>query len=170
MEKNVQMDMWTGVDDYYPCQMSIFEIGSGEVTTWAFDGFTEVIPVDTNQCSSPRLICKQADWVCRPKAGIVDDDLGKQLQWVCNPDNLDCSPINPGGAFFEPNNAESHCTWAFNAYYKARRGDEGTSACNFGGLAELVPPTSYNKVITENTKKRKLGWSIFPPDVVCPSS
>jgi len=170
--KNVQMDVWTGVDDGYPCQMSIFEIGSGQVTIWAFVGFTEIIPADAMQCSSPKLICKEADWICRPKDGLQSDDLGKQLQWVCDPTNLDCSPINPGGSFFEPNNVVAHSTWAYNTYYKARRGDQGTAACNFGGTAELVPP-SDNKVLTENTRKRQSKspmWSIFPPDVICPSS
>lgn len=170
--KNLQMDLWTGVEDGYPCQMSILEIGSSEVTTWAFDGFTEIIPLDDMQCSSPKLICKQADWICRPKTGIDNDELGKQLQWVCDPTNLDCTPINPGGQYFEPNNVEAHCTWAFNTYYKARRAEQGIAACYFGGTAELVPPTTTNnEVIAENTQKRQLyPWSIFPPDVICPTS
>jgi hypothetical protein len=142
-DKNVQMDVWTSTDGNFPCQISVTDEDSTPrtITTWAFDGFGMVIPLDAvNQCMAAKLICAQPNWLCHPTAGATDQQLLPALNWVCDPTLLDCSPIAPGGEFYFPNTPRDHAKWAFNAYYLKNRSTQGPAACSFGGLGEIVPP------------------------------
>jgi len=144
--KTIQMDVWTTTDNGYPCEISTRDVVTGVITTWAFGSFDEFIPVEAEQCTAPKIICTQENWICQPKPGETDDALGEQLQWACQPSNLDCTPINPGGQYFEPNNVQSHCAWAFNTYYQANRVTQGISACYFNGTSQMVP-SAENSVV-----------------------
>ena len=33
-------------------------------------------------------------------------------------DKVECSPVQPGGVYYEPNTLQHHAQWAFNAYYQ----------------------------------------------------
>jgi len=148
---HVQMDVWTAVDDSLPCQVSITELTATpkRIFTWAFDGFTISIPADsTNQCFAAKILCDQPDWLCHPKPGVPDSQLIEALTWVCNPIHLDCGPIAPGGDHHFPNTPQDHSKWAFNAYYRLNRYTQGPAACNFNGLAQLVPPPNYSPLPT----------------------
>jgi len=139
----IQMDVWTAVDNDFPCQISITDIPTRVVTTWAFDGFGTTIPPEAiNQCSAPKILCTQANWVCISKPGTDPSKLLSALQWVCDPTHLDCSPIQPGGDHYIPNTLPDHCNWAFNAYFLLHRASQGLAACDFGGTAQFVAPSN----------------------------
>jgi len=164
--KTQQLDVWTSEDKGYPCQMSSFVMGFPLHYNWAFNGFSEFIPSEAMQCTAPQIICTEPDWICNIKPGLNDDSLGEQLQWVCQPERLDCTPINPNGPYFKPNTVQNHCNWAFNAYYQANRISQGIAACDFNGTAQLVPPSS--KMIDPNEQSyHQYGSLISNINIVC---
>ncbi|MBA0557879.1 hypothetical protein Golob_014921, partial [Gossypium lobatum] len=55
---------------------------------------------------------------CVPKAGISDAQLQLSLDYACG-QGINCSPIQPGGACFEPNTVASHAAYAMNLYYQS---------------------------------------------------
>jgi len=174
--QNVQMDIWTGVDDEIPCQMSVHDIQNKAITTWAFDAFKTVIPDQMIQCTAPRLLCRQPNWVCRAVPNSEPDQLGQQLRIVCDPLVMDCSPINPGGDFYLPNTVEHHCNWAFNNYYQTYKAKLGVEACSFGSVSELVPPslleTEEGLVYLKNSAKLEHNelsniFTVFALDLAC---
>jgi len=154
---HVQMDVWTAVDNSLPCQISVTDltVTPKKITTWAFDGFSISFPTDSiNQCLAAKIICEQPDWLCHPKPGIPDSQLIAALTWVCNPIHLDCGPIAPGGDHYIPNTPQDHSKWAFNAYYRLNRYTQGPAACDFNGIAQLVPPppSEYPRTSFNNTR------------------
>jgi hypothetical protein len=139
----LQMDVWTDTHTNFPCQISVTDFTTSIVTTWAFDGFTTTIPPDsTNQCLAAKIMCAEVNWVCNAKPGTPDAQLINALGWVCGAGGLNCAPINPGGSNYIPNTPIAHANWAFNAYYDIYRTTQGPGACNFGGIAEIVPPSN----------------------------
>jgi len=165
--ETVQMDVWTAVDTSFPCQISVTDMSTNVITTWAFDGFAGFIPpAAVAQCSVAKLMCAEEKWVCNVIAGTDQAKLSSAIGWVCDPTNLDCSPINPGGAHYFPNTLVDHCNWAFNAYYRIHRSTQGLSACDFGGIAHLVPPTNS----TLSTVKPMQLSAVFSNDLVCERS
>lgn len=54
---------------------------------------------------------------CVPKAGVSDAQLQANLDYACS-HSIDCGPIQPGGACFEPNTVASHAAYAMNLYYQ----------------------------------------------------
>jgi len=139
------------------------------VTTWAFDGFGPTIPPEAiNQCSAPKLLCQETNWMCLSKPGTDNGKLQSAIQWVCDPTHLDCSPINPGGAHYLPNTLLDHCNWAFNAYYVKYRSTQGVGACDFGGIAQIVPPNGT--VTTSNPIRTVMFTDVFSNDIICERS
>eukprot|EP01125_Pyxidicula_operculata_P013407 TRINITY_DN4445_c0_g1_i2.p1 TRINITY_DN4445_c0_g1~~TRINITY_DN4445_c0_g1_i2.p1 ORF type:complete len:319 (-),score=45.01 TRINITY_DN4445_c0_g1_i2:20-976(-) len=165
---NYQVDVWVEVaQPDYPCQIHVLQAGSNIHTTWAFDGFTNYIPQTAlDICSTGKLACTTTNWTCVAKPDANEDLLVGALNWVCSQPNIDCSPINEGGDHYYPNTVHDHASWAFNQYYLVWKTKQGPSACNFNGLAQLVPSTSSNQ-------KRALNGlnyqDIFPNDMVCSS-
>jgi len=140
-DKLSQLDVWTAVDNSFPCQISYTELSTKTITNWAFDGFSTSFPLDTrNQCLASKIMCTQANWLCHPIPNTNQQLLINALTWVCDPLRLDCTPIQPGGPFYEPNTPQDHAKWAFNAYYLKHRTVQGPAACSFGGIAQLVQP------------------------------
>jgi len=152
--KIVGMDLWFTTDvEKLPCQISITDKSTNPatVTTYAFDGISSTIPPDAmGKCQFPKSVCVEESYLCHVKN--TSDHIAVQgaLGWVCNPANLDCTPIQPGGKNYYPNDLISHANWAFNGYYQKHKSQQGSAACNFGGLAELVPP----KFIQKQNEKR----------------
>jgi hypothetical protein len=62
----------------------------------------------------------------------------------------DCSPIQEGGACFDPDTLVSHASYAFNNYYQQNENSE--IACNFGGTAVLT---------RKDPSKKSLAFTFF---------
>jgi len=163
-----QIDVWTATDNSFPCQISHTELTSKILTTWAFDGFGTTFPIDSrNQCIASRIMCTQADWLCHPIPGTDQRRLITALEWVCNPQILDCSPIEPGGDYYYPNTPEDHAKWAFNAYFLLHRTVQGPAACSFGGIAQLVPPTHFSTHNVTSSSGFKTFLDLISNDITC---
>ncbi|PWA34890.1 glucan endo-1,3-beta-glucosidase 7 [Artemisia annua] len=59
----------------------------------------------------------QATGWCVPKQGVSDAKLQSNLDYVCSK-GLDCGPLQPGGACFEPNTVISHASYAMDLLYE----------------------------------------------------
>ena len=72
---------------------------------------------------------------CMPKAGISDAQLQANLDYACS-HSIDCGPIQPGGACFEPNTVASHAAYAMNLYYQTYGNNPWN--CDFSQTATLT--------------------------------
>ncbi|KAL3597337.1 hypothetical protein D5086_008974 [Populus alba] len=75
-----------------------------------------------------------AGW-CVPKAGVSDAQLQAMLDYACG-QGIDCGPIQPGGACFEPNTVASHASYAMNLYYQ--KSAKNPWNCDFSETATLT--------------------------------
>ncbi|XP_030472091.1 glucan endo-1,3-beta-glucosidase 7-like [Syzygium oleosum] len=79
---------------------------------------------------------------CVPKSGVSDAQLQAGLDYACS-QNIDCSPIQPGGACFDPNTVASHAAFAMNLYYQTT--GKNPWNCDFSQTATLTTNNpSYN--------------------------
>lgn len=76
---------------------------------------------------------------CVAKNNVDDKTLQVALDYACGLGGADCTKIQQGGACFEPDNVQSHASFAFNNYYIKNGMLPGT--CDFGGNAA---PTALN--------------------------
>ncbi|KAJ6345983.1 hypothetical protein OIU78_008607 [Salix suchowensis] len=82
-----------------------------------------------------------AGW-CVAKTGASDAQLQAGLDYACG-QGIDCGPIQPGGACFEPNTLASHAAYAMNIYYQASA--KNPWDCDFSETATLTSKNpSYN--------------------------
>ncbi|KAE8675272.1 Glucan endo-1,3-beta-glucosidase 7 [Hibiscus syriacus] len=88
---------------------------------------TEKAPV------TPSTEPKKAAW-CVPKPGVSDAELQASLDYACG-QGIDCGPIQPGGACFEPNTLTAHAAYAMNLYYLTS--GQNPSSCDFSQTAML---------------------------------
>ncbi|XVE93222.1 hypothetical protein REPUB_Repub01dG0171700 [Reevesia pubescens] len=94
--------------------------------------------------STPKPKPTATGW-CVPKAGISDAQLQSSLDYACG-QGIDCSPIQPGGACFEPNTIASHAAYAMNLYYQTSAKNPWN--CDFSQTATLTSQNpSYNNCI-----------------------
>ncbi|KAJ9186595.1 hypothetical protein P3X46_002145 [Hevea brasiliensis] len=90
---------------------------------------------------TPSPVPNKATW-CVPKAGVSDAQLQANLDYACGR-GIDCSPIQPGGACFEPNTVSSHAAYAMNLLYQ--NSDRNPWNCDFSQTATLSSKNpSYN--------------------------
>lgn len=75
-----------------------------------------------------------ASW-CVPKGGVSDAQLQANLDYACS-HAIDCGPIQPGGACFEPNTVSSHASYAMNQYYQTM--GKNPWNCDFSQTATLT--------------------------------
>ncbi|KAJ1397709.1 X8 domain [Sesbania bispinosa] len=75
-----------------------------------------------------------AGW-CIPKTGVSDAQLQSNLDYACS-QGIDCGPIQPGGACFEPNTVASHAAFAMNLYYQTFGRNQWN--CDFSQTAMLT--------------------------------
>ncbi|XP_057523769.1 glucan endo-1,3-beta-glucosidase [Amaranthus tricolor] len=68
--------------------------------------------------ATPALPGPAKGW-CVPKPQATDAQLQANINYVCS-QGVDCKPIQPGGACFNPNNVRSHATYAMNAFYQTK--------------------------------------------------
>ncbi|KAI0527190.1 hypothetical protein KFK09_002789 [Dendrobium nobile] len=55
---------------------------------------------------------------CVPKEGATEEELQANLDFACGQQGVDCLPIQPGGACFEPNTVKSHAAYAMNQLFQ----------------------------------------------------
>jgi len=166
--KQQQLDVWTSVDRGFPCLIVLQTVSSTIIYTWAFSDFSDFIPPEAAQCTAPKLICTEGDWICRSKRGLTIDELGAALQIVC--EQIDCDPINPDGAHFIPNTVQAHCDWAFNTYFQKFKASYGILACDFNGAGELVPKNQTRTIFSKHAFKNQpppLRSIVSSVDLVC---
>ncbi|XP_004500813.1 glucan endo-1,3-beta-D-glucosidase [Cicer arietinum] len=85
-----------------------------------------------------------AGW-CIPKAGVSDTQLQSNIDYACG-QGIDCGPIKPGGACFEPNTVASHAAFVMNLYYQTFGRNQWN--CDFSQTATLTSQNpSYNACI-----------------------
>ncbi|KAL8141197.1 hypothetical protein V2J09_007218 [Rumex salicifolius] len=79
---------------------------------------------------------------CVPKDGVSDAQLQANLDYACG-QGIDCGPIQPGGACFEPNTLLSHAAYAMNLLYQ--NSEKNPWNCDFAQTALLSSKNpSYN--------------------------
>jgi len=166
------MDLWFTNDTLkLPCQIVLTDTSTNPhtITTWAFDGISNSIPPDAKgKCELPKAACVEDDYVCHVKDNADKVKVQGGLEWVCGSGGIDCSPINPGGAHFYPDDLISHANWAFNAYYQKHKPTQGSAACDFSGSAHLVPPKRMVRNGKINSKLDNIK-AIFNMDIACPA-
>lgn len=86
-----------------------------------------------NPSAAPRQKKGGGVW-CMPKAGVSVTQLQANIDYVCG-HGFDCSPIQPGGACFEPNTVASHAAYAMNILYQTAGHD--AQNCDFAQTATL---------------------------------
>eukprot|EP01126_Amoeba_proteus_P056515 TRINITY_DN710_c0_g2_i1.p1 TRINITY_DN710_c0_g2~~TRINITY_DN710_c0_g2_i1.p1 ORF type:complete len:315 (-),score=37.85 TRINITY_DN710_c0_g2_i1:78-1022(-) len=160
--RSVQLDVFTRTDVGWPCQISVEDLKTRQITTWAFDGFSNVIPPAAKSCTAAQLLCAERNYTCQANPSATPAALQAALSWVCGVE--DCSPINPGGKYYYPNTLKDHCNWAFNTYYLKYRLSQGVDACSFSGNAILAPPTSF---VNRPRSSSIDTTTLFPLDLVC---
>ncbi|GFQ00973.1 glucan endo-1 3-beta-d-glucosidase, partial [Phtheirospermum japonicum] len=83
-----------------------------------------------------------AGW-CVPRPGISDAQLQANLDYACG-QGIDCSPIQPGGACFEPTNVSSHAAYAMNLLYQSS--GRNSWNCDFMQTATLTTTNPSKKL------------------------
>ncbi|XP_022768958.1 glucan endo-1,3-beta-D-glucosidase-like [Durio zibethinus] len=102
---------------------------------------TPVTPATPKTPVTPSSQPKKAAW-CVPKAGVSDAELQASLDYACA-QGIDCSPIQPGGACFEPNTIAAHAAYAMNLFYQTA--GQNPWNCDFTQTAMLSSNNpSYN--------------------------
>ncbi|XP_028793249.1 glucan endo-1,3-beta-glucosidase-like [Neltuma alba] len=84
---------------------------------------------------------KGGSW-CVPKPNAASESLQANIDYACS-HGIDCGPIQPGGACFEPNTVQAHATYAMNAYYKAK--GPAQVNCDFSNSGQIsnVNPSKF---------------------------
>ncbi|KAK9286725.1 hypothetical protein L1049_015128 [Liquidambar formosana] len=111
---------------------------------------------------------------CVPKPGVTDAQLQQNLDYACG-QGIDCSPIQPGGACFEPNTVAAHAAYAMNLLYQTAGRNPWN--CDFSQTATLtsnnpskLPLTNNNSISLFfikakqflNKKEMAVSWSQCP--------
>jgi len=170
-EQKIQLDIWVTNDtNQYPCRMSGFEVGSPIQIAWAFDGFSTKIPMAAKRCSAARVVCNESGYICKPVDPPLNDTdaYGIATRFCCsNPSQFDCSPINPGGEFYLPNNLSSHCDWLFQSYFNTFKMDFGEDAC-LPDVAQLVKKQEEKQDIKKEEVVQSISFFDFFKDSLNP--
>ncbi|XP_073150673.1 glucan endo-1,3-beta-D-glucosidase-like [Henckelia pumila] len=85
-----------------------------------------------------------AGW-CVPKTGVPDAQLQANLDYACG-QGIDCTPIQPGGACFDPPTTLSHACYAMNLLYQTAGRNPWN--CDFLQTATITDTNpSYNACV-----------------------
>ncbi|XP_042065058.1 glucan endo-1,3-beta-D-glucosidase-like [Salvia splendens] len=90
-------------------------------------GSTPTSPTNPAPTVNPVPSPVVAGW-CLPRPGVSDAQLQANLDYACG-QGIDCGPIQPGGACFEPATVASHAAYAMNLFYQSSSRNSG--ACDF---------------------------------------
>ncbi|KAK1402644.1 Glucan endo-1,3-beta-D-glucosidase [Heracleum sosnowskyi] len=103
---------------------------------------TSQTPTTPTTPTSPTTPAPKAAVWCVPKPGVSDAQLQSNVDYVCG-HGLDCSPIQPGGACYEPATVQAHAAYAMNLYYQYS--GKNPWNCDFAQTATLSSTNpSYN--------------------------
>ncbi|ESR48214.1 hypothetical protein CICLE_v10003630mg, partial [Citrus x clementina] len=95
----------------------------------------------------------KAMW-CVPKEGVTNKQLQANIDYACGR-GIDCSPIAPGGACFEPDTLASHAAYAMNLHHQTN----GRNAwdCDFSKTATLSSkdPSYKGCIYPSNARESK---------------
>ncbi|CAL9100999.1 unnamed protein product [Musa textilis] len=96
---------------------------------------------------------------CVAKNNAEDAALQSALDWACGPGGADCRPIQQGGACYQPEDIQSHASFAFNDYFL--RNGLAASACDFSGTAALTSlnPSQGSCVFPSSSSSRNGSFS-----------
>ncbi|KAG0563267.1 hypothetical protein KC19_8G017400 [Ceratodon purpureus] len=159
----------TGVVALFAIIFALGAVGASSVN----DLDVEDVPMMTleqkmyNSRPRERKLATATVW-CVAKSNLSDGALQGALDWVCGPlpdqGQVNCGPLQSGGACYDPNNVPSHTSWAFNAYFQSHNAsdsacdfqgtgiqvtvDPSTSTCSFPGSIKEVNGTIANGTIT----------------------
>ncbi|KAL5700641.1 hypothetical protein ACHQM5_026062 [Ranunculus cassubicifolius] len=99
---------------------------------------------------------------CVAKTGATASALQAALDYACGLGRADCSAIQPSGSCYNPNNAQSHASYAFNSYYQK---NPAPSSCDFKGAAVLVNanPSSGSCIYPASSSSLPSSTPSLPP-------
>jgi len=83
---------------------------------------------------------------CLANTGSSAADVQSSLTWACSSGKVDCSPINNGGVYYQPNDLNHHASFAFNEYWAAHRSEGSASGCSFSGTATYCSTNCAGRV------------------------
>ncbi|XVF47909.1 hypothetical protein PTKIN_Ptkin03bG0147800 [Pterospermum kingtungense] len=72
---------------------------------------------------------------CVPKVDASYAQLQSNLDYACG-QGIDCTPIQPAGACYEPNTVRSHAAFAMNSYYRTK--GQSYQNCDFAGTGVIT--------------------------------
>ncbi|KAL2558222.1 O-Glycosyl hydrolase family 17 protein [Forsythia ovata] len=76
---------------------------------------------------------------CVPKAEATDAQLQSNIDFVCS-QGVDCGPIQPSGACYNPNTLRAHASYAMNSWYQSKgRNDFDCNFSNTGAITTSDP-------------------------------
>ena len=104
------------------------------------------VPVEQSPGSAPPGASPANQTWCVPKPEASNQALQADIDYACS-QGIDCKPIQPGGACFEPNNLGALATYAMNTYYQTMGRHDFN--CDFSNSAVLtsVNPSKLKNIM-----------------------
>ncbi|XP_010484049.1 PREDICTED: major pollen allergen Ole e 10-like [Camelina sativa] len=91
------------------------------------------------------VVTSNRQW-CIAMYTATAEQLQANIDFVCGGQNVDCSPIQPGGSCYEPNTLLNHASYAMNAYYQSHGRVDSSCKFNRSGCFVFVDP-SYGSCV-----------------------
>ncbi|CAJ1933494.1 unnamed protein product [Sphenostylis stenocarpa] len=99
----------------------------------------------SNHKNPPTSPERETQW-CIPKVEVSEAQLQTNIDYICASQVINCGPIQPGGACYEPNTVLSHAAFAMNLYYQ--KVGRNPWNCDFSQTAMLTSQNpSYNACV-----------------------
>ncbi|XP_057979784.1 glucan endo-1,3-beta-glucosidase-like [Malania oleifera] len=85
---------------------------------------------------------------CVAKPEATDPQLQSNINYVCSLENVDCKPVQAGGACFNPNSVRAHASYLMNSYYQTSgRHDYNCDFSHTAVLTTIDPSTQGCKYV-----------------------
>ncbi|CAA6657593.1 unnamed protein product [Spirodela intermedia] len=108
---------------------------------------------------------EEAGGLVHAEAGVTEQQLQGNLDYACGQPPVDCAPIQPGGACYNPNTVASHAGYAMNLLYQVSGKNPGS--CNYEQTATV---TTTDPSAPSSPVRRWLGWLPFVVDLLRPAA
>uniref|UniRef100_A0A803MSN9 X8 domain-containing protein n=1 Tax=Chenopodium quinoa TaxID=63459 RepID=A0A803MSN9_CHEQI len=89
---------------------------------------------------------------CVPKQQATDAELHSNINYICS-QGVDCKPIQPGDACYNPNNAKAHATYAMNTFYQTK--GRQPYQCYFSQTAAI---SNQNPIVSSFIDTACVAW------------